>query len=227
MTRLLATAALCAGLLALVATPARAQRVDASGTPYRVWDVHAGTGLQFLTSQDSVDTDRNDWSTPSGLGSLSVAHYWTSHLKTEAAISNLTARDGFTDASVTLPSGAVVRTYNMLLSRQQQVAVSGVYQFFDNEFAHPYVSAGLRAGVLNIESRRSPYASLYQNGTYQSVALPEDRTTRTQLQVRPFVAVGSKAYFSERVFARPEAMLAFGTHGVSQLGLNLGFGVDF
>ena len=105
--------------------------------------------------------------------------------------------------------------------------VSAVYQFFDNEFAHPYASAGLRSGLLDIESRRSPYATIYQNGTYQSVLLREETTRRTEVQVRPFFALGSKAYFSERVFARPEFMLALDKSGVSQLGMNLGFGIDF
>lgn len=227
MTRQLALAAVCAGLLALEATPAFAQRVDASGTPYRVWDVHAGSGLQFLTSTDSVAADSGGWSTPSGLGSVSLARYWTSHLKTELGLSLLTARDGFVDATVTLPSGQLARTYDSLLARQRQVVVSGVYQFFDNEFAHPYVSAGLRLGLLDIESRRSPYATIYQGTSIQSVLLPEQTSRRTQIQARPFVALGSKAYFSERVFARPEVMLALGRTGVSQVGLNLGFGIDF
>jgi len=227
MKRQLATLATCAGLLAIVATPALAQRVDAGGVPYRAWDVSAGSGLQFLTSRDSVATDRGGWSTPSGLGNVSIARYWTSHLKTELGITTLSIREGFEDAPVALPSGQVAQTFNTLRSRQQQVVLSGVYQFFDNEFAHPYAAAGLRVGVLDIESRRSPYATIIQNGTYQSIQVPEHITNRTDVQVRPFLAFGSKAYFSERVFARPEFMVTVGHSGLSQVGLNLGFGIDF
>ena len=227
MTRLLATLTLCAGLLATNAPPALAQRVDASGVPYREWDASSATGLQFLTSTDNVAASQGGWSTPSVLGSLAIARYWNSHLKTELGFTALTSGDGYADASVTLPSGQVARTYEFLRSRQQQVVMSGIYQFFDNEFAHPYVAAGIRAGVLDIESRRSPYASIFQNNTYQSVLLPDLTTRRTEVLVRPFVALGSKAYFSERVFARPEFMVAAGPKGVSQVGLTLGFGFDF
>ncbi|MFN7984696.1 MAG: hypothetical protein U0Q11_22870 [Vicinamibacterales bacterium] len=227
MKRQLAMVAMCACLVALGATPALAQRVDASGVPFRTWDVHAGTGLQFLTSSDRVAAKDNGWSTPSPLGDIAVARYWTSHLKTEVGLIALTKGKGYRDEAVTLASGAVAHSYNSLRARQQQVVMSGIYQFFDNEFAHPYVSAGVRVGRLDIESRRSPYGTIVQGNTYQSVLLPEITTRQTEIKVRPFVALGSKAYFSERVFARPEFMVAVSRTGISQLGLNLGFGVDF
>lgn len=227
MTRLLATLAIATALLATVATPARAQRVDASGVPYREWDFYSGTGLQFLTSTDSVAVNRGGWDTPSALGSVSVARYWNSHLKTELGFTGLTGREGYDDALVTLPSGQVAQTFNTLHGRQQQIVASGIYQFFDNAFAHPYVAAGVRVGLLHIESRRSPYASIFQNTTYQAVLLPEQTSSTNEVQVRPFVALGSKAYFSERVFARPEVMVALSPRGISQLGLSLGFGFDF
>ena len=215
-------------LLCLGAAPAWAQHLDAIGTPFRSWDVHSGTGVQFLSAKDgSSGTDGGLSSAPSVLGSLSVGRYWTSHLKTELGVTFLTGRDGYANDAVTLAPGRVATTYRSLHARQSQVVLAGIYQFFDNEFAHPYAAAGVRTGLLHLESRRSPYASVYQNGTYQSVLLPEDTTHSTDVRVRPFVALGSKAYFSERVFARPELVLAFNEGGASQLGLNLGFGIDF
>ncbi|MFN7983492.1 MAG: hypothetical protein U0Q11_16715 [Vicinamibacterales bacterium] len=227
MKRQLATAATCAGLLAFAAAPVLAQRVDASGTPYRAWDVSAGTGLHFMTTIDRVDSGRGGWSAPAPLGDVSIARYWNSHLKTEVGFTALTSGEDFADATITLPSGQVAHTYTTNRARQQQVAFSGVCQFFDNEFAHPYVSAGVRVGLLDIESHRSPYATVYSNNTYQSFLVPETTARLTQVKVRPFLALGSKAYFTERVFARPEVIVAASNRGVSQVGLNLGFGFDF
>ena len=53
-----------------------------------------------------------------------------------------------------------------------------------------------------------------------------DRHTR-EARVRPYLAFGSKSYFSERTFVRPEMVLGFNNRGLSQFGARLAFGVDF
>ncbi|MFN7914109.1 MAG: hypothetical protein U0Q55_02130 [Vicinamibacterales bacterium] len=52
---------------------------------------------------------------------------------------------------------------------------------------------------------------------------PEYRT----VCVRPSWAVGSKSYFAERAYVRPEVTLGFNNHGLGGFGARLAFGVDF
>jgi hypothetical protein len=110
--------------------------------------------------------------------------------------------------------------------RQTQIVLAGTYQFLENTFAHPYVSAGVRVGVLDIHAERAPY--IYTNTPpYTSYAIPALAWDSTEARARPYVAVGSKSYFSERTFVRPEMVLGFNDRGFSQFALRLGFGVDF
>ena len=41
------------------------------------------------------------------------------------------------------------------------------------------------------------------------------------------MSAGSKSYFNERTFMRPEVVMAFSPNGVGQVGVHLTFGVDF
>ena len=50
--------------------------------------------------------------------------------------------------------------------RQTQLTFAATYQFFENAFAHPYVSGGVRLGLLDIDSRRGPYGTVVVNNSY-------------------------------------------------------------
>ena len=61
----------------------------------------------------------------------------------------------------------------------------------------------------------------------RSFTIPSTSRDRKDVRVRPFLAFGSKSYFSERTFVRPEMVLGFNDTGLSQIGGRLVFGLYF
>ena len=215
-------------LLSLSASPSFAQRVDGRGVPYREWNVDGGFGF-VVADRDEVaaaDANYDEWG-GNWIGDVEVGRYWSSHLKTSAGLSRGTTTSWSGYESVTVSPGQQGTAWLSGRTRTTQVVLSGTWQFLDNTFAHPYVSGGARIGVLDIASKGMGYAQALVNGVWRSYTVPMvDRSWR-EVRTRPFVAVGSKAYFNERTFVRPEFALMFNQRGLRQWGLRLGFGFDF
>ena len=220
-------------VLLIFAVPALAQRVDGQGVPYRAWDLDAGFGFHSMASADasagSNDTyyEFDNW-TPSWATSFDVGYFWNHHLKTEAGLVLLPRYYDTEREQVVLPGGLTGYTYVTSRIRQTQLTLAGTWQFLDNTFAHPYVSAGARVALLDIDGHREPYATVFTNTTVtRSFTIPSISRDRKEVRVRPFLAFGSKSYFSERTFVRPELVLGFNDTGLSQVGGRLLFGLDF
>jgi hypothetical protein len=198
--------------------------------PYRAWDVDAGVGFHNLTSADgnvgNEGYEPNNWS-PSWTTSLDVGHFWNSHLKTEGGLSFLQRYETATSEELTLAGGQRSYVFTRNEIRQTQVTAAATWQFFENAFAHPYVSGGARIGLLRIDSHRESYLPPLPGSVIGPVPIRPDEQHSLQARIRPFVAVGSKSYFNERSFVRPEMMLGFNGNGLSQFGARLLFGVDF
>ena len=217
--------------LLLCAVPALAQRIDRQGVPYRVWDVDAGFGFHSMASTDAsagdTETYYADW-TPSWATSFDAGYFWNHHLKTEIGLTLLPRYYDTEREQVVLPGGLSGFTYVTSRVRQTQLTLAGTWQFLDNTFAHPYVSAGARVALLDIDAQREPYATVITSSTpSRYFTIPTVTRDRTDVRVRPFLAFGSKSYFSERSFVRPELVLGFNETGLSQLGGRLVFGLDF
>jgi len=218
------------GAVLLAAGPVLAQRVDSKGVPYRAWDIDAGVGFHSLTSTDAgVGNERfepDSWN-PSWTTSIDVGYFWNSHLKTEGGLSFLQRYETATSEQFSLAGGQTGYLFTQNEIHQTQVTAAATWQFFENAFAHPYVSGGARIGLLQIDSRRQSYLPSFPGNVYRPSPIePLDRHS-SQIRVRPFVAVGSKSYFNERSFVRPEMVLGFNSHGLSQFGGRLLFGLDF
>ncbi len=215
-------------LLVLAAGPAWAQRVDSRGVPYREWDAGAGVGFIVVDRDEVAAADQNydEWG-GSWLGDVEVGRYWTSHLKTSVAINGGTSTTWSGYETVTVAPGQTGTAFLFGETRKQELVLSGTWQFLDNTFTHPYVSGGVRVGFLDLHSERSPYVQAMVNGVWRSYTVPVVERSWREVRTRPFVAVGSKAYFNERTFVRPELALMFNQSGLRQWGLRLGFGFDF
>ncbi len=215
-------------LLGLAAAPARAQRIDGKGVPYREWDIAGGFGF-IVADRDEVaaaDETYDEWG-GSWIGDVEVGRYWNSHLKTSVGLNSGTSTSWNGYENVTVSPGQQGTAFLFGDTRRTQLVLAGTWQFLDNTFTHPYVSAGARIGFLDLQSQRSSYAQALVNGVWRSYTIPVVERTWQEVRTRPFVAVGTKAYFNERTFVRPEFALMFNQHGTRQWGLRLGFGVDF
>ena len=89
---------------------------------------------------------------------------------------------------------------------------------------HPYVTGGMRVGVLQEHRVRQPTTPRVGGVTYQVSALDEHILTA---MARPFVAGGFKSYINDRTFVRSEGLVSFWQNGESGVTIRLGIGVDF
>jgi hypothetical protein len=193
---------------------------------FRKWDIGGSYGFLFASNREETPFNGHD----SGLvWTLDAGRYVTTHLKADIALMLIRPyRDydfDLRDSRVTgLPA-----TYALVVSTQTTVrptSLSGAatYQFRDNEFMHPYVSAGVRMVWQAEHIVRSPQTVTVNRLTYVVAAVDERNISLT---ARPFVTGGFKSYFNERTFMRSELLWAIGPRGFSHATLRIGAGVDF
>lgn len=195
------------------------------------WDVDGGIG--WLSREDADWNTRTPAEVQSSWGiaayRLGLGHYWTTHLKTEASVTSVPGEFGLFDVEkipvAGLPEGGDVFTDKR--STPTQLALGGTYQFRENAFAHPFITAGVQVEWLRIHRFRD--ARTYTVGTgastvrYSAPALDE---RHVETLAAPFVGGGLKFYVNRRVFIRPEYLRSFGG-AISESTARLGFGLDF
>jgi opacity protein-like surface antigen len=220
-------------LFALVVTHnASAQQPSPVAQPEMLnWDTDGGIG--WLGREDAEWNTRTPADVQSNWGlaayHLGFGRYWTRHLKTEASVTAVPGEFGLFDVEtipvVGLPNGGDVFTDKR--STLTQMTLGGTYQFRDNAFATPFVTAGLHVEWLRVH--RSREARTYTVGTgasavrYTAPALDE---RHTEVGSSPFVGGGLKFYVNRRVFIRPEYRMSFGG-AISESTVRIGFGMDF
>jgi len=187
------------------------------------WDADFSLGLISNAVRD--EGGDHDGSSVHAEARIDIGHYWTEHLKTEVGVGFLNRWEDYSYETYPVPSG---RGGNFVFTNKslRMVAVTPTfsYQFFENQFAHPYLCVGARIGFLDTHSTTSPQ-TFTQNGV-TSIAPSLDRTD-SAVFVRPVAAAGFKSYFNERTFLRTEGAAMFDAHGSPHLALRVGFGFDF
>ncbi len=211
--------------LLTLATSLRAQQTGApdARSPFRRWDVSAGVGGRFFDGAGLGDSYSN-WN-GAWQPRVQVGRYLSRHLKVELTAHSPSTHEFFSD--VPMPGqGLPFQGYVFAEHRSRVVSAAPAvtYQFLENAFAHPFISAGLDVSVIEARITRMPQTR-WTNGLSRTTAAAQD--TRHAVRARPLVAAGVKSYFNERVFVRPEGSLAFSRPGVAQFSLRLDLGVDF
>jgi hypothetical protein len=214
----------CASLL--VATDLLAQ----TGQPLTLapvdpprWDAGGGVGLLYL--HQPAERAYSGWDVHGEIR-FDLGYYWTNHLKTEVGVSLPQAWWRYQNDVLTVPGSSVpVYTFSERRERLTSLTPGLTYQFFENSFAHPYVSAGLRVGILESRVERFGYSGP-RGGATPPVTIPVDPAT-TSVEIHPFLAAGFKSYFNSRTYVRSEALTVPAPAGKQQLSFRLSFGVDF
>jgi hypothetical protein len=198
-----------------------------SGTPaseklkYHKWDLGGSLGVLVGNRKDSSGfaSGRCSCDSLTGAGNIDFGRYITQHLKADAGVLWTPSRY-FYESNYAYPQTFPLTTTS---GEVTPTSVSGAltYQFFENVFAHPYVSAGIRVTSFSEESRTIVYNTSFSSPPTVSTS------SRKFTEAMPFVAAGYKSYFNERVYMRPEVLLAFDEKGVSHGTIRLGFGIDF
>lgn len=214
--------ALALVLLMTAGGEARAQVVDGQGAPYRRWDVSVGGGVHGMSGEDMQPRREKGWNTdggPSWVWSVTARRNWNGHVTTEAGYAGFSER-GWSNRmeAVTGSNGKPTYRWRSAETRVDQFVFGGVWQFGENAFVHPFVAGGVRVGLLDTRENTS-----WVEGVGQVPGTGRWREWRP----RAYVSAGSKSYFNERTFMRPEVVMAFSPNGVGQVGVHLTFGADF
>jgi hypothetical protein len=214
-------------MTAMLVVGGRAAAQDGAVDPGRraQWDVDGTWEFLGVDLPESGFERLSQWDSSSISGlRVGLGRYWTTHLKTEGGITVVPPLRRLDYE--TYPESGVAGAYLFTERRQVLTTVSAnlTYQFFENSFTHPYVSAGIRLDSVHDHRFRKAGGNTIRGGSYIEPALDERSSS---LSARPIVAVGAKCYFNERVFVRAELPLAFGRSGVYSGGFHFGLGVDF
>jgi hypothetical protein len=182
------------------------------------WDAGGGFGLLWVRDADVGDD--GDGALGSYQLRFDAGRYLTPHLKLGLHVASgprfRTAAIDYVEANGrSFPT--LVGTHTRLIT----LAPGVTYQFGDNQFLHPYITGGAQIDLLDLHRKRNPETVRAP----VPVSLIDER--KTAVNARPFAAAGFKAYFSRRVFVRPEVLAGFGPGGIRQFTLHLGGGVDF
>jgi opacity protein-like surface antigen len=218
----LAAAVLAAALL--TAGTAAAQQPAISLTPAdpAQWDIagHVGWLGADMPGAGTVGDNRYDTSS----AGLSIGRYVTSHLKTE--IHGGVTGEGrmYRVEQLPVPGSPPVFRANQHYFQNATIGAGLFYQFFENQWFHPFAGGGVEA--LRERERvevEPPYA--FPPGRVPPV-LPAPPPPRLTYSARPFVATGFKWYVAERAFVRSDVQASFSTRGTTHVVWTAGIGAD-
>jgi len=187
------------------------------------WDLSGSVGLLNIASDDT-GRSRRGWDQKFEYRA-DLGRYWTTHLRTELSAGTSSQWDDFEVTPLPgLGGPAPIYAYTNVERRLTTVAPAVTWQFRENSFLHPYVSGGVKVGLLHEHRVRTPDA--FRFGGQAQVAPPLDERTTTVL-ARPFIAGGFKSYLSRSAFVRTEGRVGLGSTEPRQVSLLAGVGFDF
>jgi len=185
---------------------------------FKKWDAAGTIGLLGSSRRDFIRSSSYYGDTLALAWNLDASRYFTTHIKATAGVMTTNSRRVYESPSYYTGEGFA---YGWSKVRPTMFTGALAYQFFENEFAHPYIAAGVGFNALSEEREQFSFISPTRINPVPVVS------NETHLQVRPFAAVGCKSYFNQRTFMKSELLFSSGPHGFSHAMLRAGFGIDF
>jgi hypothetical protein len=175
----------------------------------------------------------DDWYNAATLA-VSVGRYLTPHLKIEGE--GMISGEGrrFVQQLVPVPGVPAVGLFPV--GSEQMVRTNGLsagltWQFFQNQWAHPFVFGGV---ALDFDRTRiETWPQSYYRGDPRipgnEIPLTERgvRDLGTSREVRAVIGTGAKLYMTQHSFFKTDARVNVGGERNGHLSFRLGFGVDF
>jgi outer membrane protein W len=189
------------------------------------WDVSGDVG--WLSSNKSeIGPDWNDWyDVASGGGSL--GYYVTPNLKAELRLAFSGEGSIYQEERIDIP-GQSFPAFRLREHHFRAATLGGgvTYQFFENQWFHPHVGAGLET-VRESDRTFVPEWRVPTRQPGQPLVIPAaESRTNVSWAVRPVVSTGFKWYVSERGFIRSDLRVAIGTRRAAHVVWTAGIGVD-
>ena len=190
------------------------------------WDV-SGSAALFEARPGQNDTLYQDNWYFHGRYAVTVGHYWTQHLKTEVEY----AQSG--EGSIFLQDfkriDGLVYPYSIeSLHRLEQGSVRMVWQFGENTWVHPYVSAGI-TGDRERQRVHTDEQYQYASGRPNNrLLVVRDSTSGPTWEygISSTAAAGAKFYMSRNAFLNT-GVVGTWSKPAATVSLFAGFGIDF
>lgn len=210
-------------VMLLVAAPSVANAQPA-------WDASGFVGV-FAGSVPTAADERysDDWF-HTGQAGVIVGRHITKHLKVELEAAGTGRGRQFVQQVVTVPGiPPLYPVSSEVTTVVRTLAGSMTWQFFDNEWVHPFVTAGVAADF----ERRSVHVweQRYYPGdprTSSPVLVTADRREgpETSRVMRGLLGGGAKLYVHERAFVRADGRMSLGAN-TDNVAFRIGVGIDF
>jgi len=217
---------LCLTALALSAD-AHAQQSNHLKLPAAArWDV---SGQLSMLNRNKSDLSQWDhWYSVAAVNGTG-GHYWTPHFKSEFEIGM--GGEGTIDAeeetAVPGQSFPYLRYRDHKL-REMTVGATAFYQFFENQWVHPFVGGGAELVRERHFADGMPAASVRFSTAVPNLVLPAVPAIDTiSYSVRPVLTGGFKFYVSPRAFVRTDVRTALSTDRPVAWEWRGGIGFDF
>jgi opacity protein-like surface antigen len=189
-------------------------------------DVQVVVGWQNLRREQPQQSYNDNWMNGIFYGGGGAGWYWTDHLKTRVDFGAGTEGHQYRYEPIVV-NGQTSASSSRLSVQRQSVAVAQQYQFFRNQWFHPYVGAGLDiARETTIESYDPVFVFDSVTRVSRQLTPAQTRGPDHRMVARPFAETGFKAYMTRRAFFTGDMRVAF-RHGVDETLFRCGFGVDF
>jgi len=190
------------------------------------WDV---AGQLSMLNRNKSDLSRWDhWYSVAAINGT-AGYYWTPHFKSEIEIG--TSGEGtIASQEEALVSGQSVPypRYRDHKLRETTLGATAMYQFFENQWVHPFVGVGAELVRERHLADALPPSSVRFSTAVPSLSLPSVPAIDTiSYSVRPIVTGGFKFYVSPHAFVRTDVRTALSADRPLAWQWRAGFGFDF
>ena len=212
--------------LAMASTARAQQPAKLTPTTDGKWD---GTGQLGLLNRNRTGLD--DWDHWYSVAAVSgsAGLYWTPHLKTEFEIG--TSGQGNIDGGEATSAPGLPFPYPRYRDhklRETTLGATAIYQFFENQWVHPFVGGGVELARERHIADSLPATTIRLSNTAPSVVLPPVAAIDTvTYSVRPVLTGGFKFYVSPHAFIRTEVRTSLAADHPAALQWRGGIGFDF
>lgn len=189
------------------------------------WEVAGDVGW-LGSNKSEIGPDWNDWYDVA-TGGASVGHYVTPHLKAELRLAFSGEGRIYHEERIDVP-GQTFSAFRLREHHFRTTTLGGAvtYQFFENQWFHPHVAAGIEV-VREADRTFAPEWRLpsRQPGVPSVIPAVEGGTT-VSWAVKPVVGTGFKWYVNERGFVRTDVRVSLGDRRATRIVWTAGIGVD-
>ena len=214
--------------LLLVAGAAEAQSMAPADR--EKWDFGTSVGMFEVSPGDNQRAYGDDWYLE-GRYAASIGRYWTRNLKTEIEFATSGEGSQFRDGYARVPGTNAIQPFAyQYFHRIQQTTGRVVYQFFDNTWVHPWLSAGV---VYEMDHQRFDVPPGFLYSSYdprvpQPVPVDPKSTSgrSTDHRAGGSIGAGTKVYLSPNSYLNSGIVASF-TKPSATWTVLLGFGIDF